>query len=110
VAWLHESLETGATTEHDLLREGLGGDELRALRLLSRSRASSSDAAYLAHLDLIARAAGPSGELARIVKLADLDDRSRHPQLHEHGWSPPYARAFATLRGATDGPLGVAVV
>src|SRR4051812_13450086 len=43
VAWLHESLETGRVSEHELLREGLGDDELRALRLLTRSVRSHSD-------------------------------------------------------------------
>ena len=61
VAWLHEALETGAVSEQALLEDGLGSEELRALRLLSRSRASSADRAYLAHLELIAQAAGPRG-------------------------------------------------
>jgi hypothetical protein len=97
VAWLHEALETGAVSEQALLEDGLGSEELRALRLLSRSRASSADRAYLAHLELIAQAAGPAGELARMVKIADLEDRRRHPLVREGGWSPPYGRALARL-------------
>lgn len=97
VAWLHEALETGVVSEQTLLEHGLGSEELRALRLLNRSRSASSDGAYLAHLDLIRHAAGPAGDLARMVKIADLQDRRRHPLVREGGWSPPYARALATL-------------
>jgi hypothetical protein len=97
VAWLHEALESGNATEHELLRQGLEADELRALRLLSRSRASRSDSAYLAHLQLIVYAAGRSGRLARTVKVADLADRRRHPLVREDGWAPPYARALELL-------------
>jgi hypothetical protein len=101
VAWLHEVLETGAITEQRLLRDGLSDDELRALRLLRRTGDSPSDRAYLAHLELIARAAGVSGHLARVVKLADLADRRRHPQLRSDGWTPPYDRGRRRLLEAT---------
>jgi hypothetical protein len=94
VAWLHE---TGAISEQQLLEAGLGSEELRALRLLSHTRASSADRAYLAHLELIVHAAGEAGELARMVKIADLEDRRRHPLVREGGWSPPYARALSRL-------------
>ena len=59
-------------TERELLVAGLTSDELRALRPLSRTTDSRSDRSYLAHLQLIARAAGSSGRLARIAKAADL--------------------------------------
>jgi hypothetical protein len=100
VAWLHEVLETGAITEQELLAEGLTSDELRALRLLTRSGGSRSDSVYLEHLELIARAAGLSGHLARLVKLADLQDRRSHPRRRPDGWSPPYARGYRLLREA----------
>ena len=100
VAWLHEALEIGAISEQELLEAGLSSEELRALRLLSRSRASSADRAYLAHLDLIAQASGQAGELARMVKIADLEDRRRHPLMREGGWSPPYGRALRRLLDA----------
>ena len=104
VAWLHEALESGVITEHQLLAEGLRDDELRALRLLARMTDTRSEQVYLAHVELIARAAGPSGEIARQVKLVDLDDRCRHPRVRADGWSPPYARAIVRLRnpGAAD--------
>ena len=97
VAWLHEALESGLVSEHQLLAEGLRDDELRALRLLARMTDTRSERVYLAHVELIARAAGQSGELARQVKLADLEDRCRHPRVHPDGWSPPYARAIGRL-------------
>ena len=73
VAWLHEALEWTAVTEQELLIAGVTLDELRALRLLSRTADSHSDRRYLAHLfELIACATGHSGRLTRIVKTADL--------------------------------------
>ncbi len=91
VAWLHEVLEAANISEHELLADGLSTDELRALRLLTRSSGSRSDAVYLAHLELIVRAAGRSGDLARAVKLVDLEDRQEHPVVRADGWAPPYA-------------------
>jgi hypothetical protein len=104
VAWLHEALERTAVTERELLVAGLTSDELRALRLLNRTTDSRSDHRYLAHLELIAHAAGDSGRLARIVKTADLKDRCLHPHVRRDGWSPPYARALQLLLEARDDP------
>jgi hypothetical protein len=104
VAWLHEVLEWTDTTERELLIAGLTSDELRALRLLNRTTDSRSDGRYLAHLELIARAAGSSGRLARIVKTADLEDRCLHPHVRRDGWSPPYARGLQLLLEARDDP------
>jgi hypothetical protein len=97
VAWLHEVLEWTAVAEDELLREGLDRDELRALRLLYRAPDARSDAVYLAHQDLIARAAGRSGRLARLAQIANLQDRCLHPRVRADGWSPPYARGLAVL-------------
>jgi hypothetical protein len=102
VAWLHEALETGRISEQELLIHGLGLDELRALRLLSRPGGSRSDSVYLSHLELIVRAAGRSGELARSVKIADLTDRGLHPRVRPDGWSPPYARGLRLLLDAGE--------
>ena len=104
VAWLHEVLEWTDVTERDLLVAGLTSDELRALRLLNRTTDSRSDSRYLAHLELIARANGRSGHLARVVKTADLKDRCLHPHVRRDGWSPPYARALKLLLEARDEP------
>jgi hypothetical protein len=106
VAWLHEVLECTAVSEQELLMAGLTTEELRALRLLARTSHAHSDRAYLAHLELIARSAGESGRLARLVKVADLRDRCRHPGIHPDGWAPPYERALRRLSPSSD--LGLA--
>jgi hypothetical protein len=100
IAWLHEVLERGAVTEHELLAEGLSNDELRALRLVTRPSWTRSARVYLAHVELIARAAGWPGHLARTVKAADLRDGCVHPRAGADGWLPPYADALALLRDA----------
>ena len=100
VAWLHEALECATVTEHELLGYGIDDDELRALRLLSRPTSSRSERVYLAHVELIARAAGRSGDLARMVKIADLEDRRLHPRVRADGWSPPYALALQRIQEA----------
>jgi hypothetical protein len=97
VAWLHEVLEWTVVAEPELLGEGLDSDELRALRLLYRADDARSGGVYLAHVGLIARAAGRSGRLARLVKIADLQDRCMHPRVRADGWSPPYPRGLALL-------------
>jgi hypothetical protein len=97
VAWLHEALESTGVTEQELLMQGLTEDELRTLRLLRRTSDARSDAAYLLHLELIALAAGRSGYLARMVKIADLEDRCRYPRVRLDGWSPPYADGLDLL-------------
>jgi len=100
VAWLHEALETGAVSEQALLIDGLSSDELRAIRLLTARVPARSDAAYLAQLELVARADGRSGALARLVKIADLRDRRRNPRRRTDGWAPPYALGLRRLLAA----------
>ena len=97
VAWLHEVFEHSAISEQELLAEGLTTGELRAVRLLSRSIGSRSTTTYLAHVELIARAAGPGADIARAVKRADLGDRVRHPSTRADGWAPPYALGLGIL-------------
>jgi hypothetical protein len=99
VAWLHEVFEYTTISEQALLDDGLSSAELRALRLLTRVGAPASDASYLAHVELITRAAGPGAELARTVKRADIADRTLHPAIRPNGWSPPYEKALEMLRG-----------
>jgi hypothetical protein len=91
VAWLHDALESRLVSEQELLMEGLTMVELRALRLLSRTGDARSDDVYFAHLELIGRAAGDSGRLARMVKIADLEDRCLYPRARADDWTPPYA-------------------
>ena len=102
-AWLHEVLEWTAVSEQELLEDGLTSDELRALRLLRCIHVSRADDVYLAHIHLIACAAGPSGRLARLVKIADLQDRCLYPRVRGDGWSPPYRRGLDLLRQAPAG-------
>lgn len=77
VAWLHEVLESSSVSADDLQAAGVGVEELAAIRLLTRDR-EGDEGDYLAHVALIARAAGDAGRLARIVKRADLLDRMTH--------------------------------
>ena len=100
IAWLHEVLKRTAVSERELLENGVTTEELRALRLLCRTNDSRSHRVYMAHVDLIARAAGHSGHLARMVKVADLEDRLLHPRVRPDGWSPPYARGLLRLQAA----------
>ena len=98
VAWLHEALESAIVSEQELLAQGLTADQLRALRLLDRrAEDSRSDDTYLAHVDVIARAAGRPGVLARMVKRADLEDRLDHPRVRPDGWTPPYEQGLERL-------------
>lgn len=77
VAWLHESFEYTTVSAAELRAAGATADELRAVRLLTR-KPDAGVAAYRAHVEKIARASGHAGELARIVKRADLRDRLDH--------------------------------
>lgn len=100
VAWLHEVLERTAIPEEALLADGLSSAELRAIRLLTRHIGSRSSAGYLAHVDLITRAGGDGGRMARAVKRADLADRIAHRPGEPGGWSPPYELALGMLGGS----------
>jgi hypothetical protein len=106
VAWLHEAIERGAATEHELLAAGVSGDELRALRLLTWPSWTRSDDMYLAHARLIAHAAGWSGSAARMVAVADLRDRTAGAPDDPDDWSPPYAKSLAMLLDASAGDTG----
>jgi hypothetical protein len=65
VAWLQEVLKWTSVSEQELLAEGVSDDELRALRLLTRTVGRSSELGYLTHVGMIASAGGPAGVLAR---------------------------------------------
>ncbi len=100
LAWLHEVLEYTSISEEALLAEGLSLGELRALRLLTHDKDAQSNANYLAHVELIARAKGAGASIARSVKRADLADRALNPSVRANGWSPPYELALEILRDA----------
>jgi hypothetical protein len=106
IAWLHETLERGAATEHELLAAGVSGDELRALRLVTWPSWTRSDDMYLARARLIAHAAGWSGRAARMVAVADLRDRTPGSLDDRGGWCPPYAASLRVLADASDREAG----
>jgi hypothetical protein len=100
VAWLHEIFEWTSVSEEKLLAYGASDDELRALRLLTRTLGGNSESGYMAHVKMIARANGPAGVLARTVKVADLEDRLRHPGPGTGESRPPYERALGLILAA----------
>jgi hypothetical protein len=87
-AWLHDILERSDLTIGQLRRQGLSPVELSALVLLTRSEHDD----YRAYVERIADAPGPAGALARVVKLADLEDHLGHPRCASRS-TPPYAWA-----------------
>ena len=105
VAWLPEILEWTSVAEEKLLAYGASDDELRALRLLTRTVGGSSEAGYLAYITMIARANGPAGVLARAVKVSDLNDRLRHPGPQINGSRPLYERALRLFLAAEAAQL-----
>ena len=103
VGWLHEALEHTSIPEETLLTQGLSTDELRAIRLVTHDNIARSNTAYLAHIEMLARAGGAGADLARSVKCADLADRMRNPAIRPDGWSPPYERGLQVLQRAASG-------
>jgi (p)ppGpp synthase/HD superfamily hydrolase len=96
VAWLHEMLERSDASAESLRVAGLSAEEVAAVELLTRDGRES----YETHALGLAFAAGAAGHLARVVKLADLDDHLAHvaPGLD----APPYAwarRHIAMIEG-----------
>ena len=86
LAWLHDVLELWPTTTSVLCGQGLTPLESAALELLTRQDGES----YELYILRIAYAPGPAGRLARVVKLADLDD---HLARAWHAGDAPYAWA-----------------
>ena len=85
-AWLHDVLEASPITLEQLRHRGLSEIEAQAIDLLTRPDSES----YEAHALRTAHAPELAGRLARMVKLADLDDHLARP------WTcgdPPYAWA-----------------
>ena len=104
VAWLHDLLEWTDTREEDLVAAGLGSHERAALRLLTRAN-ERDDESFLAHVRVIAVTPGPAGDLARLVKRADMEDRLRLPRDPAGAWMPPYRRALAILAELAPEPV-----
>jgi hypothetical protein len=101
-AWLHDALESTDLTIVELRARGISPVELGALALLTRAEHED----YRAYVQRIADAPGQRGALARVVKLADLDDHLAQPR-HTSSSAPPYAWARHTILLA-DAPASAA--
>jgi hypothetical protein len=87
VAYLHDVVEHTPTTYDELIDRGLTPTEFGALELLTRHPSDSFELYALR----IAHASGMPGRLARMVKIADLDDHLAHDTIPVG--APPYAWA-----------------
>src|SRR3954452_8338198 len=96
VAFLHDVLEQTGTSAAELIAQGLTPLEMSALKLLTRSDLES----YELYVLRVAWATGPEGELARCVKMADLDDHLSHVRIP--AGAPPYAWARRHIRVAQE--------
>jgi len=94
LAYLHGVLERADGGAEELLELGLTDEEGSVLALLTR-RATES---YRAYVTRIARADGHAGEIARTIKLADLDDHLRRIRIRRR--TPDYAWAREQLAGS----------
>lgn len=83
VAWLHDVLDGSPASMAEFANQGLSPVELAALRLLTRA----PDESYELHVLRIAYAGRAAGRLARVVKLAELDDHIARDWLPG---APPY--------------------
>jgi hypothetical protein len=88
VAWLHDLFELTPLGRETLRAFGLTPVEEAALELLTRAPSLP----YEEYISRIARAPGRPGELARTVKLADLEDHL------DHVWMPPGAPPYSWAR------------
>lgn len=87
VAWLHDLFELTAVSRDRLRARGLTAMEDTALALLTRG----SEEPYEVYVLRIAGAPGRAGAIARLVKLADLDDHLGHRKIPRgapaYGWA-----------------------
>ncbi len=95
LAWLHDVLEHSPTTTAELSEHGLTRIELDALDLLTRQAGES----YELYILRVAYAPGAAGRIARLVKLADLDD---HLARAWDPGDPPYAWARRHVAVGSD--------
>jgi hypothetical protein len=88
VAWLYDLPELTSLDTEQLRAQGLTMVQESTLALLTRE----PGAPYEHYIVRIARATGRAGQMARMVKVADLDDHLAH------GWVPPGAPPYAWAR------------
>jgi hypothetical protein len=98
-ALLHDLLELCPTARWQLRGTDLTRTELEALELLSHA----PDETYEVYVRRIVDAPGPAGQLARTVKLADLEDNRAHASIPPD--APPYAWALEQLLTTRDQAL-----
>jgi hypothetical protein len=96
VAWLHELFELTPLDRETLRAQGLTAIEEVTLELLTRAPTQL----YEEYISRIVHAPGRAGELARMVKLADLDDHLGHTQIPSG--APPYAWARRFVQERRD--------
>jgi hypothetical protein len=101
-ALLHDLLELCPTARWQLRRTDLTRTELEALELLRHAAGEP----YAIYVRRIADTPGPAGQLARIVKLADLEDHLAHVSIPAD--APPYAWAREQLLAARGRPIDAA--
>jgi len=87
VAYLHDLLEHTATSVADLEDHGVTPLQIAAVLLLTRRPSES----FESHTLRIANARGPDAQLARAVKLADIEDHLagelRTPSTRPYKWA-----------------------
>ena len=96
VALLHDLLELCPAGRWALRGKGLPRTEQEALELLTHAPGEP----YEAYIRRIADTPGPAGSLARVVKLADLEDHLAHASIPPD--APRYAWARKRLLAARD--------
>jgi hypothetical protein len=98
-AWLHDVLEHSDTPSAALRQGGMTELEEEALDLLTRR----ADEDFELHMLRIAHAPGPAGDVARAIKIADLDDQLARSAQDPLRWElPPYAWARRHLAAAME--------
>lgn len=99
VAWLHDVVEDTDITLDELREKGLTEVQAQALSLVTRD--PESGLTYMEWIRTIASAEGPSGQMARAVKLTDVKDNLTRPRPAEMaGIEKRYQRAERILEQA----------
>ena len=104
VAWLHDLFELTPLRRETLREYGLTTVDDLTLELLTRASAEP----YERYIRRITRAPGRPGDLARMVKLADLDDHLSHARMPPG--APPYLWARRCVLEARDTERSPALV